>query len=501
MLSRCRAAALAVLACTLIVLAPVRQGVAGEWVVEPRLSGSVSYTDNVDLDATQKSGDVVMRVTPGLTIEGVGSRARVVVDYDGSFLWFVDEGREQWRNNLLSSFFLEPVRDYLFFDARFTIAQPTINERDSVSFSNDNFSANRRQTIGISAAPYLRHQLGDFADVEWRYTFRYVNVAGPPNSDPMGERINDYINHAVQVRLDSGDRFGRLRWDINAFYDVTDRQFSGRTGEDIRARFNAEYRVVRWLGILGSVGWERIDAPGFAGIIDDVTWNGGLRFNPTRNTDISVTYGRDAGDNSFDVEARHTRKRFEFVLSYNENITTSQRRFVEGLDGGSFNDDGIFVDGLGNPVNPDDLVFGFTNDAFRLRRLAFETRYEHRRTTISMRAYYDRRTFRPSDDGIDPGPGPVVLDTLVREVGGYLEVERRFSPKATGTIELHYEYTDFERGPGRADNFYGARASFSYDISQYVTGVLSYVFWDRNSNDNAFDSTSNTVTLSAQARF
>lgn len=463
---------------------------AGRWTVEPKLSASVSYTDNVDLDATNKRSDVVFRVSPGVRIQGTGARARVNIDYTGSFLWFADESREQWRNGLLSNIFLEPVEGHLFVDVRATIAQPLINDRGAFSFSNDNFSSNRRETIGISASPYFRHRLGDIADVEWRYTLRFVDVAGPPREDPDGERINDYLNHVFTVDIDSGQRFGRFRWGINAFYDLTGRRFAGNRGEDIRARLNVEYRVLRWLGLLGSVGWERIDAAGFEadGVIDDVTWNAGIRLNPTRNTDVTVRYGRNAGDDNFDVHARYTRKRFQFVLRYNEDITTSQRRFIDGIDGGSFNDDGVFVDGLGNPIDPNDLVFGFTDEAFRYRRLSFETRYEHRRTTASLFGYYDRRSFSSSDN-------------TVHEYGARFTISRQFNPKARGTFEFLYDYEDFDRGPGRRDHFFGIRTSFHYDFSRYFTTVLSYVYSNRNSNQNQFDSTGNTVTLSVQANF
>jgi uncharacterized protein (PEP-CTERM system associated) len=460
---------------------------AAKWRVTPRIEGQVSYTDNVDLDDSGKESDVVFRVNPGLAVEARGNRLKLQADYEASFLHFLDDGRSQWRNHLQSKLFLEAIEDHFYINATGVIAEPFVDNTESVTFSSDNYSINRRQTQSYTLQPYFRHRIGHLADVEWLYRFRYVTVDRPKTDDPTPRFIDNYLSHTGQVSVDSGDRYGRLRWNLLGRYDHRTRG-NGRQSDAIDLRADGEYRVVRWLGVLASAGWQKIDDPDLSQNIDEALWDVGVRFNPTRNTDVSVRYGRYDGDTSFSVDALYRRKRFKVGITYKHEITTSQRRFADINEDGQFNDFDYFVNDFGSILDPDDIVFGFENDTFRSDRLEVEFAYDHRLTSFDARAYYEERKF----------------DTTGREEHEFdikTRLSHRFTRRWRGVLHLRYRRTDFDLGPSRVDNFYGARAEMHYVFSKDLEGQLAYVFSMLDSNISVRDQTENVVQVQMRANF
>lgn len=468
-------------------LAAAHAATAAKWRVTPRMDAQVSYTDNVDLDNPGKESDVVFRVNPGLAVEVDGKKLKFQADYEGSFLQFSRDGRTEWRNHLTSKLRIEPIEDHFYIDATGIIAEPFVDNTQSVTFSSDNYSINRRQTQSYTVEPYFVHRLFDIADMRWMYRLRYVTVSQPKANDPTPRFIDNYLSHTGEVRADSGDRLGRLRWNLLGRYDDRSRG-DGRQSREILARAEAEYRFVRWLGLVGSAGWEKIEDPDLSENIDDFVWDAGLRFNPTRNTDITVRYGKMDGDTSFSAEAMYRRKRFKVGLSYKHEITTTQRRFADINEDGQFNDFDFFVSDFGSILDPDDIVFGVENDTFRSNRLEVNFQYDHRRTTFDTRAYYEERVF----------------DTTGREVHEYdikSRLSRRLNERLRAVLQLRHRHTDFDLGPSRVDNFYGVRAEIHYDFSKYAQAELAYIFSTLDSNVNVRDQTENVVQLSLRANF
>jgi uncharacterized protein (PEP-CTERM system associated) len=460
---------------------------AAKWTITPRIEAQVAYTDNVDLDNIGKESDLVLMVVPGISIKADGSRLKFQADYDGTLLHFVNDGRTQWRNHLESKLHAEVLEDHFYIDATGIMAEPFVDNTGSVTFSDTNFSINRRQTMSFSVEPYFRHKLFDIADMQWTYLFRYMSVADPVEGDPTPRFIDSYLSHMGRVTADSGDRLGRFHWNVDAYYDKRYRG-DGRDAEDIDAVLSIEYRVLRWLGITGSAGYERIDDPDLLDQVNGFTWTTGLRFNPTRNTDVKLWYGKQDGENSFGADATWRHKRWKLGVTYLHQITTSQRQYADMNEDGQFNDSDYFVSDFGSLLDPDDVIFGIENDTFRSDRLEVNAQWEKRLFSWDARAYYETRTF----------------DTNGEETREY-DITTRFSQKLDrrlrAVLHLRYRHTDFDLGPSREDDFYGARAELHYTLSKDVNAELAYVFSLLDSNISFRDQTENVIQLNVQMRF
>ena len=460
---------------------------AAKWRITPRIETQVSYTDNVDLDNPGKESDVVFRVNPGLAIKAEGNRLKFQADYEGSFLQFTNDGRSQWRNHLRSKLSLEVIEDHLFITGTGIMAEPFIDNTQSVTFSDSNYSINRRQTQSYTFEPYFKHRLFDIADMQWNYRFRYVTVSQPKADDPTPRFIDNYVSHTGGVTADSGDRLGRFHWNLDAEFDSRNRG-DGRHSKEMHARLGAEYRIVRWLGLTGSAGYEKIEDPDLDDQINGGTWNAGLRFNPSRNTDVSVWYGKQDGDNSFGADAEYKRKRWKVGLSYLHEITTTQRRFADINEDGQFNEADFFVSDFGSLLDPDDVVFGVENDTFRSDRLEANFAYDHRLTSFDAHAYYETRAF----------------DTNGREVHEYdikTRLSRKLNQRMRAVLHLRHRHTDFDLGPSRVDRFYGARAELHYTFSKDLDAELAYVFSLLDSNISVRNQTENVLQLQLRAGF
>ena len=360
---------------------------AAVWRVTPRLEVGATYTDNVDLNADgNRSSDVIFTVTPGVAISATGRRAQINIAYDPRYFIAAKDGRDQFRHSLTGVADVEIIKDHFDVEARTSVSPQFANLRGSRSFSGANFTNNRRLRQTYSISPTLRNRFGSFANAQVQYVYRYQTIQNPVANDPFGTAIPNSQDHDINLNIDSGPRFQRLRWRIIGDHERTRRR-QDRTSKDQRILAELEYRLVRWLGVIGRGGYEEVVDATLARNIEGATWEGGLRFNPSRRTDVTVRYGEVRGDERLDVDASYTWRRWRFRGQYRETITTSQR-IVAGAVGNFLTDaDGNFVDPFGLPIQPGDLVFGFINDAFERKRLQFDVSYEARRTTYTLRAF------------------------------------------------------------------------------------------------------------------
>lgn len=461
---------------------------AAVWRVVPRLQAETTYTDNVDLSTgPNKKSDVVFTVTPGLVISGTGRRVQLNLTYDPRYFIAASDGRDQFRHNLTGVANVEVIKDHFSIDARASVSPQFASLGGSRSFSGANFTTNRRLRQTYSVSPTLTNQFGSFADVQIKYTYRFQAIEDPAANDPFGTTIPNTEDHDVSFDINSGRRFDRLRWRIFGDYERAERTL-GRTSKDRRVVGEVEYRIVRWLGLIGRGGYEEIIDSTLRRDVDGATWEAGARFNPSQRTDVVVRYGHVRGGKRLTVDANYQWRRWRFGAQYRETITTSQRIVSGAVDNFLVDQGGNFVDPFGSPIQSGGLVFGFINEAFERKRLQFDITLEQKRTTYRIRAYREERTI----DATGGNEEDIDID---------LEIRRELSRKASARVRVNYRRTDFNAGMARIDNFYGGRVSYDYSFSQYVTGSLEYSYTRRDSNQPGNVLTENVATLRLRGTF
>ncbi|RMF12582.1 MAG: TIGR03016 family PEP-CTERM system-associated outer membrane protein [Alphaproteobacteria bacterium] len=463
-----------------LAVAIAGQASAGEWEVIPSLEIVETYTDNVDLVSEQedKTEDLVSRITPGLTVRGEGARMTLDLTYSPSFLIFIESDEEtDLRHFLSGEANAELAEDFLFLDARASVNQQFLDRGGVISSNQDNATDNRRTVQTYSVSPYVVHNFGTAATSRLRYRASYSDVSIPEGSNQFDDILRDTLDHDLSLRVDSGPRFGRLSWGAEAIYTKTDRA-SGRSDADSQtARLFAGYQLNRMVRLVGSAGYENIDDATLSRAPNNFIWDVGFTLTPGPRTTLTVRGGRRFGEETWSGNLEY-RISDRTILSggYVEEITSTQRVLIGEL---LTNPDGIVVDPGG---------FSLIDGSFRRNRAYASLRGQRGRTSFLFSGFWEERE-------------PELARPREENFGGSARITRQFSRYISGTLSGSYQNTKFDRSLNREDDFYSGTINLNYQVSQSISGGLSYIFTYRDSTDAAREIMENAVKINVRATF
>ena len=369
---------------------------ARDWRFSSGAATSLIFTDNVNQDSSDEENDLVLVITPYLTLHRERGGAKVSADSDLTVALEYNShtgGSLSLNPRLQANTGLELVKDSVFFDARATSTQNIIDPLsssgfDTLSEDNDNVTT----TYSYSLSPWIINRLGRFAGLTTRYTFTDVINTG--------RRVSDSNSHAVALDLDSGPDFQRFSWNLTGAYRKTD--FSSGEDNTLRsADVRLGYRFNRKWRASGSVGREWNDFVSDDSDIDGERWDFRIGYTPNPRTSIDIGFGdRFFGSTpSLTIQRRHRRSRFS--VSYSRELTdtntllSSQDVFQES-------------DPFGQPFNP---VTGdpqpITTDLTRLsdsvivdERVRATYSLQGRRTTLTLSGDHSKQEAQDTQEEI-----------------------------------------------------------------------------------------------------
>jgi uncharacterized protein (PEP-CTERM system associated) len=462
---------------------------AGQWRATPRISLSETYTDNVDLTSTSRKDDVVITASPGINIYGQGARGVLSLDYTANYLDFLKKNKTDLRHNLLGLTRWELIEDLFSISANASISQQFLDRTKAFSVSDQNLTDNRRnvQTIGIT--PEFRHRFGSLGTASLKYEFSYVDISR--NAELVaGQTVSDTLTNRVTFNFNSGTRFTRLDWSVLASYSDTGRSTGVTGGEHTRVVFDAEYRIRRQIGILGSIGYEKITDQLLVRAPNNLTWDIGLRLEPGPRTSLNVRYGRRFRGDIWGVDGSYQISPRSFIsLSYDERIDSFQSAFSQRFNNATVSDNGAVVDpATGLPFSPNAPDFSFSNNPTRTKNFHFTFSSRRGRNTYNLTTSHLRRLTDISGFG-------------EKNVSITASVARNFTRRATGNISGGYTNRVFSGTLTRVDDYYYLISSFNYQLGTALDGTLRYALSKRTSTDVIGRLKENSITASLTARF
>lgn len=453
---------------------------AGEWEVIPSLEVIETYTDNVELVSEQedKTDDFVTRITPAISVTGQGARSSLSLVYSPSLLIFAESDEDTDLRHFLSGRGnAELSEDLLFVDAAASINQQFLERGGSISANEENVTDNRRTVQTYTLSPYLQHNYGTFATGQLRYRASYTDVSLPSNSDQFDDILRNTLDHDVSARLDSGPRFTRLTWSAEAVYTRTDRASDRANADSQTARFFANYQLNRMIGVVGSVGYEKIDDASLNQRPDGFIWDAGVTLTPGPRTTVTVRGGRRYGQQNWSGSFEYKiSKRTVLSGGYTEEITSTQRVLVGEL---LTNPDGVVLDPGG---------FSLFDGSFKRNRAHASLRGERGRSTFTVSGFWEERL-------------PELNRPREENYGGSVRLTRRFSRYLSSSLGGSYQNTKFSEGLARKDDFYSGNVNLTYQMSQSISGGLTYIFTYRDSTDADREIMENAVKINVRATF
>ena len=453
---------------------------AEEWEITPTLEIEETYTDNVELVSQQenKTDDFVTRITPGISISGVGARASLDLTYSPSFLIFLDASENSdFRQFLNARGNAELSEDLVFLDLGASINQQFLDRGGAITSNQSNVNDNRRTIQNYTISPYIQRNLGTFATATLRYRASYTDSARPGTEVELNDILSDTYRHDASALLSSGQRFTRFRWDVEASYEKLDRQAGRADSETTTLRLLGTYVVNRMVSLVGSIGYEDFNDGTLQRRPDGVIWDAGVTLTPGPRTTLTVRGGRRYGDDNWSGDFTYEiSERTRITAGYTEELSNSQSVLLDELIN---NPDGDVVDPGG---------FSLIGSGFKRKRAFTSLSGERGRSGFSVSGFWEKRV---------PDSGSRIEENY----GGSVRFNHRFSRYLSGNVQGSYQNTEFSETQTREDDLYTGSAGLTYQLSQSISGGLTYIFTQRDSTEPFREIRENAVKVNVRATF
>ena len=428
---------------------------AGEWEVTPSVSLYQSYTSNARLAPPgHEKSDFFTTLSPAIDVHRDAPRLKLDLNYALDAVAYAREQElSELRNQLQFASTATLVPDMAFLDGFAAIEQQPVESGRSGSGSPLAASTDLATVYTYSISPHLDNHLGTFANSELRYTFNQV----------LSKDLTDSTAHRAEATLVSGSQFPRLLWTLNAAGEEIS------SSRDISTRFAAasvEYRLNRAVGLLASVGYERISDATLDEEPDGPIGSAGVRLTPGPRTSVTLTYNHRFDSDFFAGSASYLLgPQTRIDASYTERIETSQTLFADNLGFLTRDEFGNFVDSrtarlftLGDPN------FGLQDNAFRLRAFNMTLHAVRGRNVFDAVGYYERRDIDATNE-------------RDMAAGGALNWVHLLTPVTSLSLTARYRYDKFETVEGTDDQqLVGAAASVLCHLNETLDGVISLSF-------------------------
>jgi len=382
-MARLLAAALAAL-----ILSP-----AHAWDGELSLGVGATYSDNINLAPPgQEESDLVLSVTPGLSVSREGGRIAFDFDYRGNGLLYAgDSERNNVFHQMSADANAELVPELFFLDANARYDQRLISSgtgtlgRDLVSSPSD-FS----NVLTYRFSPYVRPRLGSYANTELRYQYWVTEYAGDSDQSSQTDEI--------RLRIDSGEAFGRLGWSLR--YGGTQVDYDDGTStefEEYRGRLRVD--PIEQLGIYAEAGHENdpSDSGNARSRRSGNLWQLGVIWTPTIRTRAEIFYADRYFGNYFGWSLRHRFRSSTWAFDYQEEPSTAALTAPDVTGSGRLGlDEGPLLDEAGDPLVVDGDFPATTTDSFLRRRATLAVQGQRVRIGWGARLFYEERNYASS---------------------------------------------------------------------------------------------------------
>ncbi|MXS85186.1 TIGR03016 family PEP-CTERM system-associated outer membrane protein [Nitrosomonas sp. HPC101] len=495
---------------------------AAEWNIQPRLTVSETFTDNVRMRGGGFGGfggfgglgnlsgsEFITQINPGINITGKGRRFQANLGYTMNNLIYARNERFLIRHQLNTKGTAEIVKDHFFVDGRAVVTQQNVSLFGPQALDNTSLTGNRRDVRIWSVSPYVRQRFKNIAAGEVRY------IHGEVSSNTR--RFANNTSDAAIFSLNSGSAFRTLGWGMDVSHTEINRKYSGprlgtlRTIEMDRVSGSLKYVVTSQFNLIGTGGYEHNSFISIRGRRSSPFWTVGFSWTPTKRTNVSVSGGRRFFGNTYAASANHRTRSTAWNLSYIEDITTfGQQSFSGGailsagmlsqLFSGVQNSEALLNQGL--PSSFSDPNNFLTNRLFLLKRLQASLVLNGKKNSLVFRAFnYSRKSFSPDEEDADLiGIENARLTRNTTQTGGNVLWNHRLSPRSNANINFGYIRNRYSV-TNREDDLMIISAGLNKQLSSNTTGSIMYSHLRRESDRNNSDYNANVVTATVNMNF
>lgn len=307
------------LICLLLPVEVLAQGAgARAWSVEPRVSLSETYTDNVSQTSGKTTHELVTQFSPGIRLDANSSRLKASLDYQRTEILYANDSGPSRSQNALSAFGrFEAIESQGFVDFSGSIARTSESalQPKRPNYSADNAGAT--ETTAFRVSPSLVGRLGSAASYEMRYSnsVAHAKGAGGNSSDEQWA-----------VSLSGGSPLAFLTWGASATTQRTENQnHLGNESSAFNGRliFRADEQVSAWF----SAGRESND---YASSEQEAFTNrgAGVDWAPGPRTRIAASREKRFFGNSNSFSISHRMAHGALRMSRSQSVSSSPEQLA-----------------------------------------------------------------------------------------------------------------------------------------------------------------------------
>lgn len=455
---------------------------AAEWTIEPKVTLSETYTNNIRLAAPGKEkSDQITEISPALSLSGKSKKLRMNANYRMQYLLYAKDAAAHTTTHFLDSSASTELLDNLFFlDGRAAISQQNTSPLGQLTANNGNVTNNLTKTRSYSVSPYLRHNFKDVASAKLRYTHDslYTSAAGFSN-----RRTNQ-----VLFNLDSGSVFRTLGWGVNYnkihYYD--DMKTANYSDNKNYSGY-LSYRITSHLTLKVTQGYEKHNYVSTGVKPEGRIKSAGFSWTPTERTHIEASAGRRYFGKTYMFKFNHRARKTVWSLGYNEDITSSQSQFLipatintaaflNNLWAGVIPDNAVrqqtvdqFIATLGLPNSLAQPVNYLSNRIFLQKLLQVSVAATGARNTVLLSIFGMSRHAQTSAafDSALFGNNTLVSNDRTRQVGGSAQWNWKISPRTNVHFGAEASATSRQ---GHIKTF---KAGFSRQLGSKLSGTVA----------------------------
>jgi len=464
-----------------------------DWRFEPTLGALARVTDNVNQRENDPQSALILGVTPGFSLQSLGSRrVQASLQYGLSGITrFGGDGKSDLLHRLDAIGKTELVEDFLYLDGSARISQELLSLLGSTADASTN-SSNRVNVGTYQVSPYIRKRLGAFASTELRYTASGVifgNSASMPNAN---------VN-AFSAGLVSGPRFNDLSWALDYSLRKADNQnFSSTTFERMSARLG--YALTRKFRVFGTVGQDSNDYLSSTST-DGSSYSVGFGWAPTQRTNVEASGGKRYFGTTFSLAANHRTRLSRWNIRYSEDVsdfaqlaTTLQGAQLKSCPVGVVLPAAFTVaDAIAAGCELNVLLgTSVSNGVFIAKVLSGGMTWDlSRKTSLSVTLSDLLREYQVFSQGED----------RVRSATGSLS--HRLTPRTTaiGSLSLTRNSVNNAASEPRDDDIFGLSLGLDHRFAEDFTGALIFRHRQRDSNAANASYDENSISATATMRF
>ncbi len=247
--------------------APAQQQATGRrtFYVEPRVSGSQIFTDNVDLSDTNKRADSITQATVGLRAASDAGRIRGYFDYSLSKLLYARTTEKSSTQNSLNTFgTAELVDNWAFVDFNGNISRQALSAFGTQTQDPLANNANSTEVANYRLSPYVRGRAFGQLNYEARYAVAITRS--------KSVRASDIDQTDANFRIGSDSAVGKLSWSADLTHQDVDYSL-GRDTQSDRVRLVLTYSINPQVNVYGIAGRENNN---YASVNKESHGSGGL---------------------------------------------------------------------------------------------------------------------------------------------------------------------------------------------------------------------------------